>query len=237
MDILNFISWIKGSRVVNSVDPAKTLLPVGLKDNRRDDGYLAGAMTIEDLANQITPTPSYKVFTALLTQSGGDEESDKNATDEFYSGVTYYISSNTENKDFTIYGAPNSNVGTYFLCTQNGIVPNGAQLIYNSGAPVVTVLENTLGNIWFTYASIGNYDINSNGLFIEDKYVQPPISVSGFDPYLGDGGSVSPPSFTASARCIYWRNGIDLVSVITANDGSYVDSSLYNTPIEIRVYN
>ena len=53
MDILNFISWIKGGRVVTSVDPAKTLIPVGLKDDRRDDGYLAGAITVADFANLV----------------------------------------------------------------------------------------------------------------------------------------------------------------------------------------
>lgn len=96
MDILNFISWIKGGRVVTTVDPAKTLIPVGLKDDRRDDGYLAGAITVEDLAVQVgglqtvavdgititgdgtlgdplvaaVPTASYKVYSALLTQTG-----------------------------------------------------------------------------------------------------------------------------------------------------------------------
>lgn len=53
MDILNFISWIRGGRQVNTVDPAKTLLPVGLKDNRRDDSYLAGAITVQDFANLV----------------------------------------------------------------------------------------------------------------------------------------------------------------------------------------
>lgn len=53
MDILNFISWIKGRRQVTSVDPAKTLLPVGLKDGRRDDDYLAGAITVADFANLV----------------------------------------------------------------------------------------------------------------------------------------------------------------------------------------
>jgi len=53
MDILNFISWIKGGRVVTSVDPAKTLIPVGLKDNRRDDGYLAGAISVADLTSSL----------------------------------------------------------------------------------------------------------------------------------------------------------------------------------------
>ena len=53
MDILNFISWIRGGRVVTTVDPNKTLLPVGLKDGRRDDEYLAGAISVADLAGQI----------------------------------------------------------------------------------------------------------------------------------------------------------------------------------------
>ena len=70
MDILNFISWIKGGRVVTSVDPTQTLLPVGLKDSRRDDGYLAGAITVSDFAAQLVSAPAYKVYTALLTQSG-----------------------------------------------------------------------------------------------------------------------------------------------------------------------
>ena len=57
MDILNFISWIRGRRQVTSVDPTKTLIPVGLKDGRRDDEYLAGAISVEDFANQLIPPP------------------------------------------------------------------------------------------------------------------------------------------------------------------------------------
>jgi hypothetical protein len=72
MDILNFISWIKGKRVVTTVDPAKTLLPLGLKDGRRDDEYLAGAITVEDFAASIVTPPAYKVYTATLTQTGTD---------------------------------------------------------------------------------------------------------------------------------------------------------------------
>jgi hypothetical protein len=53
MDILNFISWIKGKRLVTTVDPAKALLPVALKDGRRDDDYITGAITVEDFANLV----------------------------------------------------------------------------------------------------------------------------------------------------------------------------------------
>jgi hypothetical protein len=57
MDILNFISWIKGKRQVTTVDPARTLLPVGLKDGRRDDEYLAGAISVQDFVAQYGTGP------------------------------------------------------------------------------------------------------------------------------------------------------------------------------------
>jgi hypothetical protein len=53
MDILNFISWIRGRRVVNSVDPNKTLLPVALQDDRRDDEYLTGAISVQNFTTQV----------------------------------------------------------------------------------------------------------------------------------------------------------------------------------------
>ena len=53
MDILNFISWVRGRRQVTSVDPAKSLLPVALKDGRRDDEYLTGAISVEDFTAQV----------------------------------------------------------------------------------------------------------------------------------------------------------------------------------------
>jgi hypothetical protein len=67
MDILNFISWIKGGRVVTTVDPAKTLLPVGLKDPKRDDGYLTGAISVADLAAQIGGGGAIPVVTVYPT--------------------------------------------------------------------------------------------------------------------------------------------------------------------------
>lgn len=53
MDILNFISWIEEARIVTTIDPTKTLLPVGVEDPRRDDNFIVGAITIEDLATQL----------------------------------------------------------------------------------------------------------------------------------------------------------------------------------------
>jgi hypothetical protein len=68
MDILNFISWIKGKRIVTTVPPTQTLIPVGLKDGRRDDEYLAGAITYQDLAAQLALTQSCKI---IINGTGG----------------------------------------------------------------------------------------------------------------------------------------------------------------------
>jgi hypothetical protein len=222
MDILNFISWIKGGRQVTTVDASKTLIPLGLKDDRRDDGYLAGAITVEDLAAQLTPPapePTYKVYTALLTQSGGDEPK-YTQSGGLDIGVTYRIDDNAGSPDFTNVGAPNNNVGTYFVAT--GTTPTSwgeAGLSYNSGAPVVTLLENTIGNIWFTYNNEGVYGINSGGLFFENK-----------------SWSINVLILQASVYSfLEWRN-FNEFRIQTIN-GTLANDLLLNTPIEIRVYN
>jgi hypothetical protein len=55
MDVLNFISWIKNGQQVTTVDPTQTLLPVGLRDPRRDDGYRSGTITAQDFINSVAP--------------------------------------------------------------------------------------------------------------------------------------------------------------------------------------
>lgn len=227
MDILNFISWIRGGRVVTTVNPAQTLLPVGLKDNRRDDGYLAGAISVEDLVTQLTPTPTYKVFTALLAQSGGDDPI--YANDEILTiGRTYTIT-NTDGGtvDFTNVGAPNNNLNTSFIATGETAnswgITNGGQALYNTGAPVATVLENTIGNVWFGYIDVGNYSVNSNGLFTLNKSLG---LISTLPLGVGDG----------SASSLVWQT-IDTFKIENGLiAGISFDTILYNTPIEIRVY-
>jgi len=233
MDILNFISWIKGGRVVTTVDPAKTLLPVGLKDNRRDDGYLAGAISVEDLTTQLTPEPTYKVFTALLTQSGGDDVQSFSVNgDPLTIGMTYFIEDNAGSGwDFTNIGAPNNDIGTYFIAT--GTVPNSwgidGLLVGNNGAPKATVLENTIGDIWFTYEGEGSYKVNSNSLFTIDK------TFSNIEP-----SAVDIENYRNAVIDHYGTNfSSSNINIFTGDFTGQISSNNYlnNTPIEIRVYN
>lgn len=165
---------------------------------------------------------AYKVYTALLTQSGG-QNTDALEGGNLTIGVTYKIQQGVSNgADFTNVGAPNNDIDTWFVAT--GTTPNswgtGGSLFYDLGAPVVTVLENTIGNIWFTYNVAGDYLINSNGLFINEKTFAL-IGTTGFTGGGNSGASImlpSPPN----------------IAEITASNG---DDSLVSTPIEIRVYN
>ena len=182
----------------------------------------------------ITGNAPYKVYTALLTQSGGDSTVDI-TSGSLTVGVTYWITSGSDG-DFTNVGAPNNNTDTYFVAT--GDVPSSwgtsGSLRYNEGAPVVTVLENTIGNVWFTYNSIGFYQINlSNSIDIDKTFL-----------YIGNGTSVGGLVFyeesgikTITFPSIGSSYLLNLYSSIDGYSINFIDDKFTNTPIEIRVYN
>ena len=176
-----------------------------------------------------TTAPTYRVFTALLTQSGGDGFSEIFSGD-LTIGVTYTIGQTTGGPDWTNVGAPNNNLGTSFVAT--GTTPNSwgtpgdSSLEYNTGAPVVTVLENTIGNIWFTYNNLGMYGVYSNSLYIQDKTYIVMGSNSGraADGYCG-------------FNTIIDTNEIIRIFTTYTNRDDFENDILTNTVLEIRVYN
>jgi hypothetical protein len=167
----------------------------------------------------------YKVYTALLSQGGGSSTQELTAGNTLLLGVTYYIFINEDNVDLTIFGAPNSNEGTYFVCTQVGNLPGNVNisLQYNSGAPVVRILENNIGDMWFTYLSTGTYEINSNALFIADKTT----CITSQSAY-GDTGVT-----------FIYRDNVNLIFIKTQDFFTQTPANdiLARTMLEIRVYN
>ena len=177
--------------------------------------------TMQDVADSVQP---YKVFTALLTQSGGDDPLSIN-TGTLTIGVTYLINANPAlyGSDFTMVGAPNNNQGTYFVATGTtpnwGVNPDPDMLYYNTGAPVATVLENTIGNVWFVYNANGKYSLLSDSLFVDDKTAK-------FGGYVNsDLGSY-----------FLFGEQSDNNSEIFLSTGVF-NGYLNNTTIEVRVYN
>ena len=131
MDILNFFSWIKSGRLVSSVDPAKTLIPFAVKDNKRDDKYLAVTMTAEDFINQITPDILYSAtFFDTTTQNNGGA-----------TVANQVLINSTQNTDGFTLGPDNRinvlNSASYFLSLH-------LQLAFTGGASNFNV------TVWYT---------------------------------------------------------------------------------------
>jgi hypothetical protein len=183
----------------------------------------AGSYTIATTSD----ISSYQVFTALLTQSGGFNPLSL-SSGAVQEGVSYRVRDANETADFSNVGGPGLGQAfdyIWFIATASA-TPNSygnGQLEYNTGAPVVTVLENTIGDIWFTYTNTGRYSIISNGLFTDNK-------TTTFGSQYNQELDVA----------IYFTTGGAATSSeipITTADGAPSDGYLQNTPIEIRVYN
>ena len=188
-------------------------------------------LTIAEMDGNLTYLDNkmpYKVYTALLTQSGGDDP--YNVTPQPLTiGQTYKITEYYSGDDFTNVGAPSNAQDISFVAT--GTTPavwtNGSGLYTNGGAPVVTVLENTIGNIWFTYHGVGYYDINKDSNFEQNKtFVILTNNLSGNVGIIGQ-------NMALGFECY----GDNVIQLTTAVDNAYENGVLFNTPIEIRVYN
>jgi hypothetical protein len=90
-------------------------------------------------------------------------------------------------------------------------------------APVATVLENTIGNIWFTYNGVGQYTLNSSTQLTTSTFT-----------YLGDNINKSGVKLLIS-NITEPTTEVSLYSLENPDVG--VDSQFINTPVEIRVYN
>jgi hypothetical protein len=187
---------------------------------RGDTGVTGSAGPTGATGGVILP---YLVYTALLTQSGDDNSNVFVSSGLLTIGVTYTIDEIISgNPDWTNVGAPNNEVGTKFTAT--GTIPNSwgedATLYYSAAVPVATVLENTIGNIWWSYNGVNQFEAKSNDLFTEDKTI---LFIQGSN----DGDTSS-----ASILNNLYHIDSDTINCIVSLGGN-----LNKTSIEIRVYN
>ena len=92
----------------------------------------------------------------------------------------------------------------------------------STNPPVVIILENTIGNIWFTYDNTGEYRVASFGLFTANKTT---ISIDAY-------GNEGDPSTQISYKYI----DKDRFQIFTYK-GRSEDGILIKNRLEIRVYN
>lgn len=181
--------------------------------------------TIEDIAES---SRLYKIYTALLTQSGDSDSPYFLQAGALNIGNTYMIYQESPGMDFTNIGAPNNNLNTYFVAT--GTTPNswgsneGSDILYsNNGWPTVNILENTIGTLAFVRQTTGYYSIVSQDyLFTVNKtwYNITPGELITSDLY----------------QEMVYGNTTEIL-MYTSAGGTLADGILNKTPIEIRVYN
>jgi hypothetical protein len=203
-----------------------------------DEG--TGVVTI---TNTVEPyVAPYTVFTALIKQEGDTPNTgNKTGGDDLFLGVTYYISDNGAGVDLTVFGAPNNDAGTYFICTTAGSLPltiGTLLLTYGTITPTATILENTIGNIYFEYTGEGIYSIKSDNLFTLDKTFINGTSLainSVFNQLVvvGDGTN---PGFRGY---FFNQDTAEAVILNTLKAAADFTDDMINNPIciEIRVYN
>ena len=214
-------------------------------DKISTDGTLSGDSDTELPSEKAVKTyvdskMPYKVYTALLTQSGGDDPqqvvSDGSVPELPYpnniiKGVTYTITYQDGYMpgDFTPFGAPNNDVGTSFVANQDaGYYGAIWTLDYDNGAPIAIILENTIGNTYFIYNDVGDYSFKSSeSLFGNDADKVPTFSTIICD---WDNDAVH------YMKAIYMDDSGIAITTRSAPD-TQSDGILNNTPIEIRIYN
>ena len=177
-------------------------------------------------------TPKYKVFTALLTQVGENSPTLVLGDETLNAGVTYEITVDTV-VDMIQYGAPNNNIGTKFISNQT--VSNWGDALnsldYNQGAPVATVLENTIGNVWFIFGSSnGIYDMYTSSTSLENILYS---TIQTYSVSFESVGTIRNSIFSVD----YGNVRIQTQSTEDGTTWGFQNSLLDNTPIEIRVYN
>jgi hypothetical protein len=207
-------SYVKANSPISGADK---LIGTDSANNNETKNF-----TIQEISDFVGLGP-YKVYTALLTQSGDDNVQQIDAGD-LTIGVTYNIDSYGDG-DFIIVGAPNNNIGTKFVATGTTPIWGGGALSYNTGTPVVTVLNNTIGYVWFTFNGDGQYSVFSDDLFTLNKTFIT-IGSAAEGAVNGTFNSATP----ATTSYMYIQSAV--TSTITP-----VNDNLSNTSFEIRVYN
>ena len=138
MDILNFISWIKGKRVLKSA-PRKSLVAVGVATQKRDDKFLTCAITREDFldAHLKSTLFAYPYIVAPRMKE----------TVNTISGENYFLGNQVNLKSYKISGkiAVNTNFTFWYIGTVSANVPLNGDLPWKVSG-VVEAFDDVTGN-------------------------------------------------------------------------------------------
>lgn len=190
--------------------------------------------------------PKYKVFTALLTQygvvdsiktAGNSNGGPLKQVTTLYKGATYTIEENPSSTDLSLLGAYNSSVGTKFIATLDADLDTylsdfNVLLSFNQAGIRAQVLDNTIGDVWFTYEGIGIYAMRSDKLFPLEK-------TTTFNSTFYNFITESVVTFSTPSWETNTEDMIKLTAATLGNGALALNDGLITTPVvlEVRVYN
>jgi hypothetical protein len=166
MDILNFISWIKGKRRIKTA-PKGSLLAVGVPTVARDDRYITGAMTLNDAVQagctgntkhyelDITATSVVTVDTTrgIIDILGMGSSAPLTPDAAYATSVSFVI----DNPDLDLTIANRDNVYVqYSVYYRNTITDNAIPYLISTG--IANGLEFNLYNASPAIAGVNNWD-------------------------------------------------------------------------------
>jgi hypothetical protein len=166
VDILNFISWLKGGRRIKTA-PKGSLLAVGVPTVARDDKYITGAMTLGDATQSgckgntkhyeldITATNVVTVDTprGIVDITGMGSSAPLTPGRDYGSSVGFFI--NNPDLDLTIANRDNVYV-QYSVYYKNTITDNAIPYLISTG--IANGLEFNLYNTNPAPAGVNNWD-------------------------------------------------------------------------------
>lgn len=154
-----------------------------------------------------------------------------NSINHYNTGQSNNLSFSKPTAGSSTFFFPDKSTGSYTLATTGDIRPYKVYtaLMSQSGtsAPTVIILENTIGSIVWTRNNVGKYFGTLASAFTVNKT----FMSTTFNNHLDGNYPISVTIETSGSGLLL------LMTNLTNSTGTATDSRLYNTSIEIRVYN
>ncbi len=180
-------------------------------------------------------------FKAVLFQRGESTIIDIKGNEDLSKGVTYLITRNDNNEDLTTIGAESNLAGTYFVSNGNyyNLFSADLKLSFDRGAPVLNILENTLGYTpYCVYGNPGAYMLNCVGNEFQNYLAnKTPVIIK-----INQNGVGLFENSTNVRGAFSYEEGLVYIIAYLNYDNSSEDNLLndgdnfFRTSIEIEVY-
>jgi len=159
MDVLNVISWLKSKRLVTTVDASQTLIPLGLRDSRRDDGYLPGVISVADLLAGSSSLPDFIEYNETDKTLWNNGQGNNSSNLSYGESALINNSTGYANTAIGQDSLVSNTIGNWNTAVGNTALLNNTTGILNTAIGTESLTNNTTG---FRNTALGMQALNSN---------------------------------------------------------------------------